>query len=123
MFQAFQTMKRRIRLHRNTVDRRTQLFESACRADEGARGSEACYEMSDSSFSLLPNFRSRSLVVSSPIGIVAVLIRVEIFFRMRLEKLARSDLSAVTRQQRIGFDYLSAEAAEHLLALCIGVLR
>src|SRR5437660_1543035 len=79
--------------------------------------------MRDASFSLLPDFLPRTFIVSEPVGVIIVLVRIEIPGRIAGGHFASYSLCAVRTLHWIRFDRLCPQNLQHTFALDAGVGR
>src|SRR5260370_4932623 len=79
--------------------------------------------MGYATFSLLPDFRSRALIMGAPIGIVVVLVGIEILSRRSCEQLASFGLRTITSLAGISFNNFRAIAVENMFAFDARVTR
>src|SRR3979490_1202181 len=79
--------------------------------------------MRDASFSLLPDFLTRTVIGSEPVGIIIILVRIEIPGWIAHGHFTGYDLRAVRTLHWIRFDRLSPQHWQHSFALDAGVGR
>src|SRR5215471_12335049 len=79
--------------------------------------------MSDPAFGVFPNFLARSLVVSAPVRLIVVLVKVGVTLGKLLGKVAGQRLRPISTFQRIRLDDFHTVGGEDLLSLRAGVCR
>src|SRR5438093_10104143 len=101
-------VKGRIRLKRNATNLRVQLFQPPGSSNKCPAGSKHGYEMRDAALCLLPNFIGSAQIMSTPIGIIRILVSVEIFLWLGGVKFARLANGAVRPVRRVGINNVGA---------------
>src|SRR5947207_11060119 len=92
MLPSLQAMEGCVWLQTHATDCWIQLFEPSRGADKRAARAKRRDKMRDTTGCLLPNLLSRSAIVRLPIRGIAVLVRVEIFFRIFQQSRAPCEL-------------------------------
>src|SRR5207245_11391176 len=102
MFRPFNHVKRRIWLNRNATNLRIQLSQPPSSSNKGPAGAEHGYQMCDAALRLLPNFIGSAQIMSTPIGIIRILVSVEMFLWLGGVKFARLANGAARPVRRVG---------------------
>src|SRR5208282_6339216 len=123
MFEAFQSMERRVRLYSDYLDLWIKLLQASACSHYRSSGPDTCNQVSDSAVSLLPNLNPGCLVVSSPVGFIRVLVSVEIFVRVLSVKLSCLTHCSIRALEWISVYQLDTVSAKNSLSLFVHVLR
>ncbi len=116
-------MERRVRLHGDELDAPPGRAQPAARADERAARAEPRDEVRHVPVCLLEDLDARRVEVRAPVGVAAVLIRVEVPVRILSVNPPGLQDGAVAPLHRIGEDEIRAIRLEHLPALAGHVRR
>ena len=116
-------MEAGIGLKRNQPDRRVEFPQAAARPDKGPARSQPGHEVRELAVNLPDNLRPGRLVVGLPVGVVIILVRIEIQFRIVPVKFTGFLNRPVGRAVRIGQDQLGPISLQNLLSLAAGVGR
>src|SRR5260221_8354172 len=88
MLPALEPVPRSIRLQTDAANIGVQLLQSPRRTDKRTAGPKRRNKMRDPPVGLLPDFVCGSAIVRLPVRRIAVLVRIEIFLRLRSGQLA-----------------------------------
>src|SRR5207247_2090343 len=91
---------------------RVQLLQPPGSSNKSPAGAKHGYEMRDTTLCLLPNFIGSVQIMSTPIGIIRILVSVEIFLWLCGVKFARLANGAVRPVRRVGIDNVGQRARD-----------
>src|SRR5207247_4476615 len=123
VLRPFNPVKGRIWLKRTAANLRVQLPQPPSSSNKGPAGAKHGYEMRDAALCLLPNFIGSAQIMSTPVGVIRILISVEIFLWLGGVKFARLANGAVRPVRRAGINNVGAVSAQNVLELGRNVLR
>src|SRR5581483_3616576 len=106
-----------IRLERDASHPRVQLFEPSRGADERATCAQHGNKMRDAPLGLLPDLVGGAKVVSTPVRVIGILIRIKILVGSARMKFAGVTDRAVRSLGRVGIDDVRAVSLQNALAL------
>src|SRR5260370_18141094 len=123
MLRTCQAVKGSVGLQAHAADSGIEFFEPARRSHEGAAGTEARDKMGDATGGLLPDFVGRSAIVGLPVCGIAVLVGVEIFFRISRDDFVHLANRAVGAFIAWSDHEFGAQRCEDALALVRSAVR